>query len=117
MADGGRMNFRQKLGLKLKKLREQQGLSLRQTAALTGINKGSISNLEKGKENCLFTTLLKLSNFYEISLDILCGHHAFSQQISTFIKKVEKLPSGKTEHTEYIRGLYKALEIIESGAE
>lgn len=53
------------LGERLKTAREKCGLSYRKVQEITGINKTTLSNMEKGKHNPKTTTWLRLTIMYE----------------------------------------------------
>lgn len=62
----------QRLGEKLRALREQRGLSTRQLSAQLGISSsGYISKLETGKQKPSLELLLKMALFFNVSTDQL----------------------------------------------
>ena len=62
----------QRLGEKLRALREQRGMTTRQLAAQLDINSsGYISKLETGKKKPSLELLLKISLFFNVSTDQL----------------------------------------------
>lgn len=67
------MNDKQKLGKKLFELRKQAGLIQYELSRKTGIAPTTIKQIESGVNNCLLTTLVKLADFFDVSLDELCG--------------------------------------------
>ncbi|MEO7530146.1 MAG: helix-turn-helix transcriptional regulator [Sediminibacterium sp.] len=52
----------------LTKLRQEKGLSIRQLAAISGLEYSQIQRIEKGKVNFAFTTLVALAQGLEIDL-------------------------------------------------
>ncbi len=52
------------LAVKLRTLRNQKGLTLREVAGKIGVSAGYLSQLESGKVGASFSTLLKLTHFY-----------------------------------------------------
>lgn len=61
---------------KIKELRNERELSLRQLSDLTGIHRGNLSNLEHGKiklKNMSFENIIKLSKALNVSLDDLAS--------------------------------------------
>ncbi len=56
---------------KLRVLRAERGLTVRQAAALTGVAKETISELERGARHPLDATLAKLARGYEVGLEEL----------------------------------------------
>ena len=63
--------FYKKLGIKIKNLREQIGLSQEKLAKLIGINRISLSQIENGKRHTSAEEIAKLSRIFNISTDML----------------------------------------------
>jgi transcriptional regulator with XRE-family HTH domain len=62
----------QRLGEKLRTLREQHGLSLRQLASMLGVKSYShIAEIESGKSMPSVELLFKIANFFNVSTDQL----------------------------------------------
>lgn len=59
------------LGERLKKLREEKGLTQKQVADKLGLESAAISKYEKDLREPNIESLLKLSDLFEISLDEL----------------------------------------------
>ncbi len=59
------------LGQRISKLRRRKGLTVEKLAYESGVSKGNLSDLENGKVNPRFTTLLLLSEGLEVSLSAL----------------------------------------------
>ena len=75
------MNDREKILLKfashLTKLREANGLSIRQLAAASGLEYSQLQRILKGKVNFAFTTLIAIAQGLDIELqDLLKGFQA-----------------------------------------
>lgn len=66
------MNNKEKVQLKfakhLTKLREGQGLSIRQLAASSGLEYSQLQRIEKGKVNFAFTTLVAIAQGLDIEI-------------------------------------------------
>lgn len=60
-----------RFGLKLRKLRQERGLSLNMFAYENDLSKASISKIERGIIDFRFSTLLQIANALEISLSEL----------------------------------------------
>ncbi len=60
--------YRKKIGMRIKGLRDEQGLSLRQLSVLTGMNYGYISDIERGMANATITSYGKLATGLGIDL-------------------------------------------------
>jgi len=57
----------------LKMLRKEQELGQVQLSKLIGVSKSSISYWETGKQEPTLTALIKLADFFNVSLDYLVG--------------------------------------------
>lgn len=62
------MNFNQKIGLTLKKLREEKGLTLENCAFVSDFSKGGLSEIERGLREIKISSLKKLCKTLELSL-------------------------------------------------
>lgn len=58
---------------RLKELREEAGLSQKEIADILNISRTSISGYESTNREPDFSTLIKIANFFDISLDYLLG--------------------------------------------
>ncbi|MFC2169557.1 type II toxin-antitoxin system antitoxin SocA domain-containing protein [Acidobacteriota bacterium] len=65
------MSLYKKLGVKIKKLREQSGLSQESLASKLGINRGSLSQIEIGGRKTNAEEIAKLAKIFNITTDIL----------------------------------------------
>jgi transcriptional regulator with XRE-family HTH domain len=61
------------VGLRLRRVREQRGLTLTDAAARTGISKSTLSRLENGQRKPSLELLLPLAQAYRVPLDDLVG--------------------------------------------
>lgn len=57
----------------LKNLRNEKNITLYKLAADTGISNQMLSNYELNKTNPPLETLIKLADYFDVSLDYLCG--------------------------------------------
>ena len=57
----------------LRKLREREGMSRRVLSELCGLSKNSIARYERGERVPDIHTAMALAEFFEVSLDDLCG--------------------------------------------
>lgn len=62
------MNFNQKIGITIKKLREKQGLTLEKCAFVSDFSKGGLSEIERGLREIKISSLEKFCKTLEISL-------------------------------------------------
>ena len=61
------------LGNRLRKLRQDKGLTQTELANIIGTKKTTISNYETGYSSPDYETLIKLADFFEVSTDYLLG--------------------------------------------
>jgi transcriptional regulator with XRE-family HTH domain len=61
------------MGHRLKRLRQEAGLSQSQLARAAGVPEGSLRNWEQGRREPLFGTAVRLARAMGISLDDLAG--------------------------------------------
>lgn len=67
------MNVRDTFANRLKKLREQKGLSQAEIARRLNINRITYSQYEMGRRHPDYETLNKIADFYGVSIDYLLG--------------------------------------------
>lgn len=60
--------------IKLKELRDKKGISQYKMAAELSISQSTIGNWEAGKREPNFKTLIKLADYFGVSVDYLIGH-------------------------------------------
>ena len=83
------------LGLKIKELREQMGLSQQKLATELNISRPSITKYERNEREPSFAVLLKISDFFGVSSDYLLGRTEESNE-NTYrynegVKRLEKI--------------------------
>jgi transcriptional regulator with XRE-family HTH domain len=61
MIDFDSEQTRERIGLKIKNLREEQGLSLRRLAFMVGMDHGYLCVIEKGQANATITSYAKIA--------------------------------------------------------
>ena len=76
------------LGKQLKFIREQRGYSQAQIAESLGTTRQTISNWENDKTILDSASLIRLADFYQISIDELCARKAFSISKASSIKSM-----------------------------
>ena len=76
------------LGKQLKLHREQKGYSQNQIAEYLGTTRQTISNWENDKTIIDSHFLIRLADFYQISLDELCGRKMISVYKNSEIKSM-----------------------------
>lgn len=58
---------------RLKELREEEGLSIRELSAKTNINKDKLNRCERGISVPNLFDIVALAKFYGVSADYICG--------------------------------------------
>lgn len=77
---------------RLKELRENRGLNMKQAAAALGYKYMTYVNYEKGERELYSEQLIKIADFYDVSIDyILCRDEKVVQFKAPFVQKYEKL--------------------------
>ena len=109
--------------MRLKKLRQERGLSQEKIANHLGITRQAYSNYENGRREPDFTTVNILADFYDVSVDYLIGHDdrriqscepKDRQEKNLLYEKLESLsPEGRLKAEEYIEML-KVFESVKS---
>ena len=69
--------------LRIKQLRQERGLKQEELAKEFGIAQQTISNYEKGIREPDITTLKKMADFFDVSLDFLLGKTDIKTPIET----------------------------------
>lgn len=62
------MSLNEKIGARIKELREERGLTLEKLAYESGISKGGLSEIERGMREARVSTIEKICNNLDISL-------------------------------------------------
>jgi transcriptional regulator with XRE-family HTH domain len=61
------------LAHRLKTLRDERNLKLKEVGEAVGITASAVGSLEHGRRAISIETLIKMANFYEVSTDWLLG--------------------------------------------
>lgn len=83
------------LGEKLRKLRKEKGVNQTEVATKTGIDRTSYSKYETGRVLPPISAIIKLADYYNVSIDYLCNRSPFSSQ------------SVRTEYEERLLSLFR----------
>lgn len=59
--------------MRLRYLRERRGISRSTMSELCGLSKSMISKYERGERQPTLEPLMELADFFEVSIDYLCG--------------------------------------------
>lgn len=81
--------------MRLKELREQLGLQQKQVACELKISQRTYSNYELGKTEPDITTLVRLANYFNVSMDYLCCRDIPVKKYGNISTKIENLRKGK----------------------
>ena len=68
------------IGLRIRRLREERGLSLTDFGKAVGMRKSAICNIESGRNGTNLENLIKIADYFNVSLDFLVGRDANSPQ-------------------------------------
>lgn len=97
---------------RLKELRTQRGISQKELCEAVGLEYQNYNKYELNKNEPSVTTLMKLADFYEVSLDYLCERQ-YNNQIGyipderkELVRKIIKLDDKAFEKTDgYVSAL------------
>lgn len=106
----------QKLGVYLKKLRRELGLSLRDVSAHCDLSPGYISKIENGaiKKTIGIESLVSLANMYEIPVEVILAEAEFTAKSSQDLPPLGMYLKIKYKFSpQAIRDIEIAKEIIE----
>lgn len=73
-----------KLSVNLKILRKKMDIGQKELAAFLNVSVGTISNYENGVHSPDMETLVKIADFYDVSIDRLLGHDIRSDKMETY---------------------------------
>lgn len=77
------------LGERLKKMREEKGLTQEELGKIINVSKPSISRYEAGTNEPNNETLKKLANFFDVSLDYLMGYSDIKEPANKILSDKE----------------------------
>ncbi|MDB4001080.1 XRE family transcriptional regulator [Oceanospirillaceae bacterium] len=78
----------QRMGLRLRKVRQQQGKSLEALAAKVGVNKLTLGNIERGEGNPTLSVIWKIANGLGVPFSSLLSHDT-PPQVSRFTQQAD----------------------------
>lgn len=90
------------VGNRLRKLRQERGLSMRQLAYKSGLSANALSNIERGLTSATVSTLYKLADALEVSITAFFSAQQPSEMI-VFRKATERV------RVPFQRGLWEGL--------
>lgn len=91
----------------LRLLRNNKGLSLKEFGGLIGVSESTVSLYENGKRQPDFVTLIKIADFFDVTIDYLLGRAT----------KVEKKPLSNDKGNELVRLALKDTGLLEANGE
>lgn len=105
---------------RLKMLREKKQLTQAQLGSLTNISPSAIGMYEQGRREANHETLLKLANFFDVTIDYLLGRNDLiestksSKDLNKFLSNTEIMFDGEIHHLdeEDKQKLKNALEYV-----
>ncbi len=71
--------------LRFKEARKKCGLTQEQVAKEIGISRAAYTNIENGKRECDYSTLISLATLYNTSIDALIGYEPLEDDIATIV--------------------------------
>ncbi|PUB17873.1 helix-turn-helix domain-containing protein [Paenisporosarcina sp. OV554] len=95
--------MRRNLGVQLKKIRYQRGMSLDDMAKLTDVSKAQLAQMEKGESNPTVSTIWKIADGLKIS---------FSSLLQPPKSTVKKISSSEIPFVTEDEGRYRVFSII-----
>lgn len=105
---------------KLKQLREERNISQSQLGEIIGAARSTICQYEAGKREPDLETLIKLADYFQVSVDYLIGHdnaimkRPYSELAENFIKEFQELFS--EERFRNVAKLYKRMDFFQRDA-
>lgn len=85
------------VGNNIKQLRKQKGLRQEQLAEAMGVSTASVSKWETNQTYPELTLLVELADFFEVSIDTLCGHNLSSNRFESLIDQMKKTVNDRNE--------------------
>lgn len=83
----------------LRRLRKEKGISMKELGVKIGVAESTISQYETGKREPDFETLLKLGEFFNVSVDYLLRGEQYHEKTPALTAKDERDISKKLEQT------------------
>lgn len=105
--------------INLRELRKQKGLTMKQLGTELGMAESTVSLYETGKRNPDVQTLIRFADFFDVSLDSLCGRDFYtdgsmlSEKDQMMLQAMEQLnEEGQDKVMEYIDDLLSSTKYI-----
>lgn len=92
---------------RLKKLRNDEGLTTRALGEILGVSNATISRYETGKRDPDLLVVKKIANYFNVSIEFLCGEDV-NGDLNDLVTIFNKLSNeSKKESLRYITYLYE----------
>ena len=76
---------------RIRELREESGLKLKELSKIIGVSESTMSLYENGKHEPDYTTLIKIADYFKVSLDYLLCRETVFQYSSSFTIDEEEM--------------------------
>lgn len=101
-----------KLGEKIKSIRKQKNMSLRELAQITGLSKTTLSDLENDAKNPSLETLQKVSKALEISIaDLISATESEDDLVASARDSGSEILAGLSKSGDLLKVLYRAKDV------
>lgn len=101
-----------KLGEKIKSIRKQKNMSLRELAQITGLSKTTLSDLENDAKNPSLETLQKVSKALEISIaDLISVTESEDDLVASARDSGSEILAGLSKSGDLLKVLYRAKDV------
>lgn len=76
--------------LKLREIRKRAGLTMKELADRIGCSESAISQYETGKRQPDYETLLKISDYFGVSVDDILGKEKLDQETEQLLERLNR---------------------------
>ena len=95
---------------RIRELREESGLKLKELSKIIGVSESTMSLYENGKHEPDYTTLIKIADYFKVSLDyLLCRETVFQYSSSFTIDEEEMMHLFRKAGQKYGRETQQSL--------
>ncbi len=95
---------------RIRELREESGLKLKELSKIIGVSESTMSLYENGKHEPDYTTLIKIADYFKVSLDyLLCRETVFQYSSSFTIDEEEMMQLFRKAGQKYGRETQQSL--------
>ena len=104
------------IGLRIRALREERGESQDHVADAIGIERASLSNIERGRHHPALRTTVALAEYFGVSLELLVLGELHSRELGTFSGKIKLLWEWLSETQKHQFIIQMAAVVLENTA-